>query len=128
MEKTTGFPEAPPVADSVICWPTCNDGAGLKPVMVCAIIADCVAEPLMFTVKVAAGVATLIAAEPVCAPLARPTVGAKVAVNSQDEPGAPVAPLAHPPVAAGTKVNNALEPSVTSGVAKVEAEVPELIR
>ena len=52
MLKTTGLPDAPPVADSVITWPICNEAGGAKPVMVCGRIDDTVAVPLMFTLNV----------------------------------------------------------------------------
>ncbi len=108
MVKTTGLPDAPPVADSVICWPICNEAGGLKPVMVCGRIDDTVAVPLMFTLNAKAGVAISIIAVPDCGPLAVAGGGAKVPVNWQDAPGGPDEPAEHPLLAAGTRVNMVL--------------------
>ncbi len=93
IEKTTGLPDAPPVADSVITWPSCSVVGGLKPVMVCGMIDDTVAVPLRLTLNVAAGVATAIVAVPDCGPFAVAGGGAKVPVNWQAIPGFPDEPL-----------------------------------
>src|ERR1700677_5018987 len=70
IEKTTGLPDAPPVADSVITWPSCSVAGGLKPVIVCGRIDETVAVPLRLTLNVAAGVVTSMVAVPTCGPLA----------------------------------------------------------
>src|SRR5580704_14368937 len=96
IEKTTGLPDAPPVADSVITWPSCKVVGGLKPVMVCGRIDETVAVPLRLTFNVAAGVVTLMVAAPICGPLAVAGGGANVPVNWQAIPGFPDEPLVQP--------------------------------
>src|ERR1700685_4097997 len=128
IEKVTGFPEAPPVADSVIAWPACSVVGGLKPVMVCGIIDDTVAAPLRLTLNVAAGVAISIIAVPAWGPSGVATGGGKVAGNWEEIPGGPEGPREQPLLAAGTRVNMVLVGSVTSGVAKAAARLPSLSR
>src|ERR1700722_19378108 len=124
IEKTTGLPDAPPVAESVITWPSCSVVGGLKPVMVCGRIDETVAVPLRLTLNVAAGVVTSMVAVPTCVPWAVAGGGAKVPVNWQDIPGGPEEPLEQPLLAAGTRVNMVFVGSGTSGVAEVAGLFP----
>ena len=62
--KTTGFPEAPPVADERDLLADLQRSSRVNPEMVCARIDDTVEEPLMLTLNVAAGAEMLMVATP----------------------------------------------------------------
>ncbi len=128
MVKTTGLPDAPPVADSVICWPICNDVGGLKPVMVCGRIDDTVAVPLMFTLNVNSRSRDIdhcrAGLRSVGSRGRRGEGGRELAGRS----GRSGRSAAHPLLAAGTRVNMVFVGSVTTGVAKVAAVLPALMR
>ena len=125
MLKITGLPEAPPVAESTICWPASIELGGVKPVMVCGRIADAVAVPdREIGAEEALDALELSVEVPVTGPAAVPTAGVKTDCRMQYCPGLPAPPPVHLGATVDVSVKLAFEGAVNTGVPNVAGSLP----